>query len=437
MRPKQSGLFWAVTILTISVFAAPAFGGDPCIDCHEKKTPAIVDFWKKSAHSVRNVGCTGCHGEDIEANHARRVTVDAERCGSCHKRALSEHKLSKHAIGLKAGKGCTRNIEKPGASDANCSLCHKPGSAEPLFNVECAMFLAQTPEMQRQGCTQCHMVEVRCDTCHTKHGTDLSLARAPGTCGVCHMGPDHPQYEMWELSPHGVIYSHGDKVSAPSCVTCHMAGDSHNVSRGISSGLPKDASGQKIKEREFMIDICARCHTRSLAARNLDDADRIEEQGKALVLEAQRIIEDLQKEGLLVPAPEKRPPHPLFDSFVIGPHMLYEHLSLVESLFFKMSKFYYITSYKGVFHQNPDYAHWYGNAPLKLTLSEIKSEAALLRDLATLKKRLDNLSPAIGTGEADELKKKLRELTEKRLKGELSEKEYMEMKDRLLRQRGL
>ena len=155
----------------------------------------------------------------------------------------------------------------------------------------------------------------------------------------------------------------------------------------------------------------------------------------------QSIIEGLQKEGLLYPGTAERPAHPLFgDKFVIGPHMLYENLSSVESLFFRMKQFYYLTSYKAVFHQNPDYAHWYGNAPMKLTLSEIKSEAILLRKIDTLTKRLDLLGPAAGPegdGEGSALKKMLRDLQERRLKGEITEKEYETDKRKLLDEKGL
>ena len=363
-----------------------------------------------------------------------------QNAGHATRTALDDHRKSKHGISLKAGIGCTRNLDKTDEQQPDCTLCHEPGSAKPLLNMECAMFLAQSPAMQRQGCSACHLVEFRCDTCHTKHGTDLSLAREPGACGVCHMGPDHPQMEIWETSRHGVLYKQAGKESAPSCITCHMQAGSHNVSRGITAGLPKDSAGRKTQERERMLSVCSECHTKSFSARNLADADKIEEQSKALVDEAKNIIEGLQKDGLLSPSPADRPAHPLFGTtFVIGPHMLYENLSFVESLFFKMKSFYAITAYKGAFHQNPDYAHWYGNAPLKLTLSEIKSEAALLRQVDSLKKRLDNLGPAgrEEQGAFSEIKKQLRALNEKRLRGEISELEYMTLKSKLLEEKGL
>ncbi len=189
-----------------------------------------------------------------------------------------------------------------------------------------------------------------------------------------------------------------------------------------------------------MLSICSRCHTSDLAARSLTDADSIREQSSKIVAEAQAVVEDLQRKGLLSPSPAVRRPHPLAgNTFVIGPHMLYEDLSSVESLFFRLKQFYAPVAYKGAYHQNPDYAHWYGNAPMKLTLSEIRSEALLLEQLQSLKKRLDNLTAAPGAsdGELGDLKRRLRALEERRLKGEISPQEYERAKEQIFDEKGL
>jgi hypothetical protein len=430
-----------IRILFLAVFFV-AFGhgslqaADPCLDCHEKKTPGIVGYWSGSQHFNEKVTCIKCHGSDVEANHRGEVRVEAEKCGECHKQAYTSHRLGKHAISLRAGRGCTRNMKGSPEQKTSCGFCHEPGSAAPVQDEECAMFLAQSPEIRRQGCDACHMVETRCDLCHTKHGTDPALARSAETCATCHMGPDHAQYEMWRLSPHGVIFSAKGEAGAPTCVTCHMVGDSHNVSRGIATGRPEDI---RIKEREFMVGICSRCHTPGLAARNLSDADAIEVQSRAMLGEAGGIIEGLYREGLLAPSPADRPAHPLLGhGFVIGPHMLYENLSRVETLYFRMMMFHYMSSYKGAFHQSPDYTHWYGNAPLKLTLSEIRSEAALLKDIKILKLRLDGIeNSGDKDGASGDLRKKLRELERMRIRGLITEEEFRGRKNGLLDKSGL
>jgi len=424
-------------LMTAAAYAAK----DPCLKCHEEKTPGIVDYWKSSAHSGAGVTCVKCHGSDEKANHDRKSMVLADVCGSCHGEELREHQSSRHSMGMKTGQGCTRNLPESRDKMRTCDHCHEKGSSRPIVDSECAMFLAQSPEMQRRGCSSCHRVEERCDSCHTRHGTDTAVAARAETCGVCHMGPDHAQIEMWRTSMHGVLYAAGDATGAPTCVTCHMDGGTHDVSRAIATGRP---SHLMEKERSAMLDICARCHTRKMAARSLKDADSIEEQSRALVDEAREIVEALALEGLLVPDPSEREAHPLFgQNLVVGPHMLYENLSSIEVKYFRMKMFHYMSAFKGAFHQNPDYSHWFGNAPLKLELSEIKSEAAALRQISNLQGRVDNMGRA-GFGntsgastEAERLKEDMRVLRDRFLRNDITEKEYRLQKKRLLDSMGL
>jgi hypothetical protein len=44
-----------------------------------------------------------------------------------------------------------------------------------------------------------------------------------------------------------------------------------------------------------------------------------------------------------------------------------------------MKKYDFAKTVKGAFHQNPAYTHWYGNAEMKMTLVDIKAEAARLQ----------------------------------------------------------
>src|SRR5208283_4781007 len=60
----------------------------------------------------------------------------------------------------------------------------------------------------------------------------------PDNCGKCHMGPDHPQMEIYYESKHGIAFrAFQDKLNmdsakwvvgedyylAPTCATCHMS----------------------------------------------------------------------------------------------------------------------------------------------------------------------------------------------------------------------
>jgi len=441
-------------ILNICIFLSlnqsDASEKESCFSCHRQETPSIVSAWTSSAHAMAQVNCVECHGEEYNSDHStqhERIVVEAHVCARCHDKAARGHFAGKHGISFRAGRACTRSQMKTEENAEGCKDCHEKGAIASRQEVECSRFLAQSPEMQRRGRLMCHMVENRCDACHSSHSTDLSIARNPDICGTCHMGPDHPQYEMWESSKHGILFKQKGLKYAPACTTCHMPEGTHNVSEGITMGLAGQAYPQDVreKERDKMLEVCSKCHSKTFAAQNLSDGDAIQQQSMALVKEADKIIRELDQEGLLLPSPSDRPAHPLSGhKLEIGPQMLYEDLSRVEALFFRMKKFFYVITYKGVFHQNPDYAHWYGNAPLKLALSEIRSEAALLKELKLLRDRINNLANMDLTGandatgsETDLLTLDLRKLKEQFLKGELSKDEYESRREALFKKYGL
>ena len=45
-----------------------------------------------------------------------------------------------------------------------------------------------------------------CTACHSRHDFSPRRARRPENCGKCHLGPDHPQKEIYEESKHGIAY---------------------------------------------------------------------------------------------------------------------------------------------------------------------------------------------------------------------------------------
>ena len=419
-----------------------------CIPCHEKANPLMVEYWRTSAHAEEKVLCETCHG-DYASNHDQasgtRQRVEASVCATCHQERAQEHFASKHGVGFRAGQACTRNRPGREAGQAECGTCHAADSGLPREKAECARFLAQSPEMRRQGCNACHGVENRCDTCHTAHDTNLETARNPSICATCHMGPDHAQYEMWQTSKHGILYELYGPGYAPDCLTCHMPEGTHNVSTGVSMGLAGQPYPEEVRkwERGRMVSVCRPCHTKSFSEQSLGDADAIQKQSKALLDEAAGILKKLNGEGLLFPSPAERLAHPLSGPvFDIGPQMLYENLSSVEAEFFVMKKFHYVTAYKGAFHQNPDYAHWYGNAPLKLSLSRIRSEAELLRSFGRLRARLDNLGGGARAGEEPGSvpsgpEARLRELKDRFLSGQISQEEYDRQRVEILDASGL
>lgn len=412
-------------VLTCSIISTAY--SDDCVTCHKEKTPAAVLQWEKSAHARSGVGCDACHGTNHGSIERGEARVDMKVCGRCHKKALSDHQASRHGMALHTGWGCTRNLSKRNPNE--CHFCHEKGSEIPTSMVQCARFLKQSSEMAEIGCNNCHAIESSCASCHTNHGTDLKIARDPGICAKCHMGPDHPQWEMWQTSLHGTLYTSSGREIGPDCQTCHMTAGSHNVSRGItrtSASLPYDSAKTEVR-REEMIQVCIACHASSFARKELKRGDAVCEQSLGLVKEAEKIIEDLADHNLLDPMPDKRPPHPLRGyQLVLDSQMLYEDTSHIERLLFKMKKYDLARTIKGAYHQNPAYTHWYGNAELKMDLIDIRSEASRLKGRGQTEAAGSDTTPK------STLEDGLRVLKRKLERSELTPAEYELQKQQIL-----
>jgi hypothetical protein len=211
-----------------------------------------------------------------------------------------------------------------------------------------------------------------------------------------------------------------------------MPAGSHNVSAGITA-TPANAilaAPAFATQRSKMVQICRSCHVERFVRQELEDADAVRTQSLALTREARALITDLADRGLLDPMPEARPPHPhRGNQLVLDDQMLYEDISHIERLFFKMVKFDLAKTVKGAYHQNPAYTHWYGNAELKMDLVDIRSEASRL----STRKRAD--FPAAQEEEDAnflELAKQLDVLRKKYQRGALTIEEYQESKKKIL-----
>lgn len=405
-------------VLVWGLFVATDVSAGECETCHAEKTPGVTTVWQGSSHAEAGVGCEACHGSDHDLTQPRPI-VDAAKCGTCHKQEYEEHHTSRHGMGLHSGWGCTRNMLNRDRSE--CIFCHDKESALPQSQVMCARFLKQSSAMGELGCNRCHEVENNCGSCHSSHSTDLSIVRSPKTCAKCHMGPDHPQWEMWETSQHGTLSMTRPDL-APDCLDCHMANGSHMVSFGITKTPAGKDLGEAVSatRRTEMLDLCSTCHARGFSERELNRADQIWQEQQALVNQAKEIVEDLYDRGILDPMPKDRPPHPLAGTqLVLDGQMLYEDISHIERLFFKMKKYDFAKAFKGAYHQNPAYTHWYGNAEVKMTLEDIKAEASRLKRAGK-----GSAAPVVETDRLQSAEEKLDYLKKRFLRGAISRDEY-------------
>lgn len=335
-----------------------------CLPCHRAVNPLLVKDWGKGEHARQGYLCSTCHGLDHNQMNTRKGAVSSGTCAACHKEEYDSFLASKHS---KAAVNAQAN----------------------------ARYHVLTADMKQKGCDACHGIgrenewdksSGRCDVCHTRHTFSSAEAREPTACGTCHMGPDHPQIEMYQSSKHGVVYqqSKGTTDRAPTCQFCHgLVDKSHNVSQGIAHGLAGQEYDKALfkERRTFMLMRCAQCHSSWYARRNLKAADNILAQATELLERAHHALEDLYKGGYLNEALVNCKPNPVTGQvFEIGPNMLYSNEQpFVMNEFFRLKKYYYVKTWKGAYHGNPDYAHWYGWAEFNSTYNNIMDEARKLR----------------------------------------------------------
>lgn len=254
-----------------------------CVTCHSQKSPAIVAEWKLSRHGQEGVGCLDCHsakeGEPDAWQHQGAwisVLVTPKDCAQCHSQENSEFSTSHHA---KAGEilASLDNVlaEKVAGMPDNkadavngCWQCH--GSIIKFKRDATGAIVREGPEKKpvldtttwpNSGIGRLNPDGSKgaCNACHPRHSFDAKIARSPENCGKCHMGPDHPQIEIYNESKHGIAFyanrnrmaldKDGDWVlgrdysAAPSCATCHIS--SHMAEGGVVAGRTHDV-GERI-----------------------------------------------------------------------------------------------------------------------------------------------------------------------------------------------
>jgi hypothetical protein len=279
-----------------------------CVECHGEQNKGIIDHWKGSTHAKKGVACVDCHlataGDADAWNHEGALiaaVVTPRDCARCHPQVADEFAHSHHA---KAG-NILASLDNFLAEVAEGSRTpFNPHSPTPGRQVGMVNGLASV----NSGCRQCHGAKVgfqttdggmitvddlkpgadgkptnpdalarvkrddkgrpllhpdtwpntgigrmnldgslgSCSACHSRHDFSPRRARQPENCGKCHLGPDHPQKEIYEESKHGVAYRDlrehmnldaehwvlgKDYSQAPTCATCHMSGNVRNGGR--------------------------------------------------------------------------------------------------------------------------------------------------------------------------------------------------------------
>jgi hydroxylamine dehydrogenase len=183
-----------------------------CIDCHREQTAAIYQEWGTSKHFRANVGCYECHRAEKGDRDAMEhngvlisILVTPRDCARCHDNEVREFEDSHHAkAGLILGsldnfladivEGDTKFYGGSALTVSGCKQCHggevvvrADGTLDPTGWPNTGMGRLN-PDGSLGACTACHQ----------RHAFSAAQARRPENCGKCHLGPDHPQAEIYE-----------------------------------------------------------------------------------------------------------------------------------------------------------------------------------------------------------------------------------------------
>jgi hypothetical protein len=279
-----------------------------CVECHAEENPGIVAHWEGSTHAEKGVGCIECHRATVEEadsylHHGAQIAtvVTPRDCARCHDHEAAEFAQSHHSS---AGNILASLDNFLAETVEGARAPFNPHSPTPGRAVDAVNGLASA----HSGCQQCHGAKVAlegrdgvpitvddlqpdadgrptnadavgrivrdengrpqlvaatwpntgigrlnldgtrgsCAACHSRHDFSPRRARQPENCGKCHLGPDHPQKEIYEESKHGIAYRDlrddmnldapswvlgVDYAAAPTCASCHMSGNLRNGGR--------------------------------------------------------------------------------------------------------------------------------------------------------------------------------------------------------------
>ena len=383
-----------------------------CLTCHSKKGRgrAIVEQWRESKHAKADIGCLDCHqakeGEIDAFKHNGSfiaTIVTPKDCSECHEQEFKEFTDSHHAdAGMIMGsldnvlaevvEGHTSfNDGANPAAASGCWQCH--GSRVAFLKDKNGKILTDKRGIKQfdpktwpnTGIGRINLDGSKgsCSACHSRHSFSVEQVRQPENCGKCHLGPDHPQKEIYEESKHGINYrAYKDKMklgadswivgqdytAAPTCATCHLSATpdlpiTHDVGSRISwtlrpkvsekidaaqkkkfakegKPLPKDFLSWE-KRRDNMKNVCNQCHTKSYVNNFYNQFDNmIELYNEKFGKPATKLMGLLKSNGLLTAMN--------FDE-------------KIEWTFFYLWHHEGRRARMGVAMMGPDYTQWHGN----------------------------------------------------------------------------
>jgi hydroxylamine dehydrogenase len=364
-----------------------ANSSDECVTCHRQSTPGIVEQFTQSKMASAAVTCRSCH--EVKASYAEAIEHEGTyilkqpttaMCQNCHAAEVAQYYQSRHSLPAYVAVAGTEAL----SSDMLAMYQSIPEITAPN-RARHALFAIEGPDVTRFACESCHNVGRpaadgsvgECRQCHIRHEFSLTQARKPETCNACHIGPDHPQWEIYQESPHGIAYMTGGEswnweaepgtltvrdFPAPTCATCHFSGfgasgTTHDMGDRLTWFLFSQISERRPNwqgNQVAMQNVCRECHNENFVSEFYADADTAVEAVNAWVKQSDEIMAPLQQQGLLTDTP--------FDQSI-------------DFTYFELWHHWGRTAKFGTWMQGPDYTQWHGIYELLSDLAELRESA--------------------------------------------------------------
>ncbi|MCY4539646.1 MAG: multiheme c-type cytochrome [Chloroflexi bacterium] len=344
-----------------------------CVACHRKTTPGIIEQYSRSSMAAANVTCQNCH--EVEAGYPGGIahhgsfvlTVPTTaKCATCHQNEAAQFNASRHGLPAYVamwGAG--------GLSEAHLAIYESipEGSFNP-DRMRNALFEKEGRAITKFACSGCHDIGApaadgsigQCQECHLRHEFSLEQARKPETCNHCHIGPDHPQYEIYIESYHGIAYLTGGDdwnwdaepgtltvadFPAPTCATCHISGfggasTTHDVGDRLTWYLfaPQSQRRPAWQDNQVRMQaVCSECHSAAFIDEFYVDADALTEEINRRVQLSNETIAPARQAGLLTDEPFDQP---------------------IDFVHFDLWHHWGRTAKFGAWMGGPDYVQWHG-----------------------------------------------------------------------------
>lgn len=362
---------------------------DSCVSCHRNATPGIFQQFGTSTMAAAKVACRDCH--EVKANYPGAVEHEGTyvlaspttaKCQRCHQAETAQYYQSRHSLPAYAAVNGSQDLS-PQLLTMYQSIPEGSFAPDKARNAIAAI---EGPDITNFACDTCHSIGKpasdgsvgECQDCHLRHEFSLEQVRKPETCNACHIGPDHPQWEIYQESPHGIAYATSGQnwnwtadpgtltvkdFPAPTCATCHISGfggaaTTHDVGdrltwysfASISEHRP-DWQGNKVR----METVCFECHNKNFVDNLYINGDKAVLAVNDLVKQSNDVMQPLVDQKLVSAQPFTEP---------------------IQYTYFELWHNWGRTAKFGTWMQGPDYTQWHGAYEMIKALADLKDMAA-------------------------------------------------------------